>query len=140
MLSLARPLDRFPLARAQSVEELAAALAQIFGTSVVKIGRDNKKISCVINHYQLKDIGISYSRYGAAARRQFPENDFAAHGFPFGGRGKIETNEITGPLSSKRSVTTSPGHDIKANISDDYEHLLLKINRRRTTANHAIID
>lgn len=126
-----RPLDRFPLVRTQDTEELCAALSRIYAEPKLSLDRGARRIDVAINHLQLNDIGVGYTKYGKGMAAAYPENNFALQVFPIRGLGKLTIGEAGNPLDQYHGSTVSPGTSFAIRFDIDYEHLVLVI---RTTA------
>jgi len=128
---MARPLDRFPLVRTQNPEELCAALSRIYAEPKLSPEGGARKIDVSINHFQINDIAMGYTKYGTGMAAAYPENNFALQVFPVQGCGKLTIGKTENPLDQSHGTTVSPGTSFAISFNVEYEHLVLVI---RTSA------
>ncbi len=128
---MARPLDRFPLVRTQNPEELCAALSRIYAEPKLSPEGGATKIDVSINHFQIDDMAIGYTKYGTGMAAAYPENNFALQVFPVRGCGSLTISKTENPLDWRHGTTVSPGTSFAISFNVDYEHLVLVV---RTSA------
>jgi AraC-binding-like domain len=122
-----RPLERFPLVRTQDTEELCAALGRVYAEPKLSLDRGVRRIDVSINHLQLDDIGIGYTKYGQGVAAAFPGNNFALQVFPIQGLGQLTIGSEDHPLDRYHGTTVSPGIQFAIKFNIDYEHLVLVV-------------
>jgi AraC-like DNA-binding protein len=133
-----RPLDRFQVIRTQNVEEIRAAFARMYGQSMSVEG-NAKRLDAAINRCAMKDISLSYARFGADMGLVFPETVVTFHMIPVRGRGEATVNGAAIPLSAGHGVTISQGVSFAERFNTDYEHVVLAINTLALTDKLAVL-
>jgi hypothetical protein len=124
----ARPLDRYPVVRTRSVEEMRAALARIHTKPILVPEGRVRTPDIVFNNYQYRHIGISFGKYGSAVRVEFPHHDYHSQLFPIKGRSEILNDGTLVSVTGSSSAAISAGTSITVRHSADYEHLTLRIH------------
>jgi AraC-like DNA-binding protein len=129
-----RPLDRFPVIRARSVDELHAVFARVYGLSLLVEG-NTKAVDVAVNCYPMKDIILGYSKYSADMGLVFPDtvSDRTFHIVPVRGRGEAAVNGDVVPLRAGRSMTIARAVNFAERFGTDYEHIALTMNTRTLT-------
>lgn len=123
------PLDRFPLIRTRDPEELRHAFTQLHAKPDLHL-ESTRNVDAEINLYRMKDVGLSYARYGTGIDMAFPESDQFAQTFPIRGEGESAVNKDAIVLRRGRGVIVSPGATLNSRLNTGYEHLVLLINAR----------
>jgi AraC-binding-like domain len=124
----ANPLCRFPVVRTCDVDEMRAAMAQIQLKPVISPEGSIGTYDITFNNYQLRNIGISFVKFGAAVRVDHFDTNFISQMFPISGKGEIVSNGIATPLNLTSGAVSSAGASFTARRSDNYEHLVLRID------------
>lgn len=133
-----QPLNRFPLFRTRSAEEMRAALAQLYGKPTLSFERGVTTIDAVANHHRLSDIGLAYVKYGTTMNVAYPEGNFTMQAFPVRGAGAMTIGKTEFPLNSRRGAILA-GTGFAARLGPDYEHLILTMDTRALTSKLAAI-
>ncbi len=128
-----RPLDRFPVLRTRSIEEMRDALERICAKPVLVPEDRARKLNVAFNHYQLRHVGVSFIKYGSAVRVDFPHTGYAVQMFPVRGNGEILNDRALVPLTKANSVVNSAGISYTARLAADYEQLVLRIQSAALT-------
>jgi hypothetical protein len=124
----ARPLDRFPVIRTRSIDEMRAALARIYAKPVLIPKGRVRTIDAVANSRPLRHIVPCYGKYGAAMRAEFSESNFCIQIFPIGGKGEVVIGGAATSVTPENCAVISSGTGFKANYSADYEHVVLMLH------------
>jgi AraC-like DNA-binding protein len=127
-----RPLDRFPVARARSVEEMRAVFARVYGLSVLVEG-NTRTVDVAANCYPMKSLILGYSKYSADMGLVFPDTVDTFHIVPVRGRGEAAVNGDVVPLRAGRSITVPRAVNFAERFGTDYEHIVLTMNTRTLT-------
>jgi len=122
-----RPLDNYPLTCTNSIEVARESLARIYAEPRLILARGEKALNVTINNCQLRHVGLTYLTFGAAAQIEFPETNYLSMLFPIRGRGRITNGMTTEHIGPERGLTINSAMSFEANYSDDYEHLVLRI-------------
>ena len=126
------PLRRFPAVRTQDVGELRQRMSGLFSVLSMDLGRDaHRTFEGHLNHRQLKDVGLTYIRYGAALAACVSHGDSFLQGFPLRGHGSYVLDGAEGGVSRSHGVSCGPRADLRVKYSSDFEHLILRINPQR---------
>jgi hypothetical protein len=128
ILMLTKPLDRFPVIRTRSVEKMRAALAQVYTKPIFELQGRVRTLDVSFNNYQLQHSGLSYVKYGAPVRLEFPDTDFLSQLFPIKGKGEVLTGGTLVSMTQDSGVVNSPYTSFTAKLSADYEHLVLRMD------------
>lgn len=121
----AQPLDRFPLVRTRSAEEMRAALGQVYARPTVLPDGSSDAVDVTVNHYQADNMAVAYTRYGRGVTALYPENNFVFQAFPVRGRGEIMVGKRSTSLTPGHGVIVSPGMRFAITLNENYEHLVL---------------
>jgi hypothetical protein len=134
MKGSARPLDRFPLVRTDSIEEICAALARVYAKPTWRVAGKTGKADVTLNYHPLKHVALGYTKYGVALTGDYPESTCYLQTFPIRGRGQVTIKKFASPLRPGHGLTVSPGRRFAAKFDADYEHLLLVLNAQGVTS------
>jgi len=129
-VTAAWPLDRYPLVRTTSAEEMCAALARVYAKPALDLPRGTRDVDVRLNYFQMKTIGLGYTKYGVGVGMAYPESAMTLQTFPVCGRGEVSIGGVPGALSPRRGVTASPGTGFAVRLEPDYEHCLLLLNTK----------
>lgn len=83
------------------------------------------------NYRQLHDVGLVYARYGSPLAVRVSQGDSYLQGFPLRGHGLYALEGTEGDASRHRGITMGPGTDLRLRYSEDFEHLILRIEPQR---------
>jgi len=133
------PLDNFPLLRSKDVEEARDCLARIYGKRVLIPQHDVEGFNAIINACHLRDIGLLYGTFGAAASFEFPPVDYFCQLFPLRGTGETAIGQVSSNLIRGAGAVTSAEAPHQTKISADYAHLVLRIDAKALTAKLAAL-
>ena len=126
----ARPLDRFPLVQSQNADEVCAALARVYAKPTLHLEGSGKQIDATFNLYQMKDVGLGYTRYGMPISVVYPESDSTMQTLPIRGQGEATVDRVVGALDPHHGMTVSPGASVSVRLNANYEHFILLMNTR----------
>ncbi len=133
------PLDRFPLVRSQSAEEICAALARVYARPTLHVDGNKQHIDAVFNLYRMKDVALGYTRYGIPISLLYPESEVVLQTLPIGGRGVALVTESDYQLDAGCGLTLTPGQSFAVRLNANYEHLILLTNAAALHAKLAAI-
>jgi AraC-like DNA-binding protein len=137
--AFAQPLDRFPLVRTRSVEEMLAALARIYAKPAWRFEGKGDTVDVALNYRPLTHIGLGYTKYGDDMSGRYPESGVSLQTVPIRGRGEATFRGIANPLGVGRGLTVSAGRSFATNLDRDYEHLLVLMNPHALTEKLKVI-
>src|SRR5262245_21611967 len=116
------PLSRFPALRTRDVDELRQRMSGLFSVRSMDLGRGARRtFEGRLNHRQLRDVGMSYARYGAALTASLSHGDSYIQGFPLRGQGSYVLNGSEGGTSPGHGIFCGPGADLRLEYSSDFE-------------------
>lgn len=124
-----RPLDQFPVIRTDDVDEMRAAIGQIYGEGHFSVAREWKGFQAHGNHCQLNAIGISYASYGVAVDHSYP--DFAA-GYAITiaaagtGWGRVGRRAVS--VTDRQGLIASPGTSVELHCGPGYEEVTILLD------------
>jgi len=72
-----KPLDSFPIIRSRNVEEVREAIIGSYGALRLDLPRQAEGFDVRANHWQSRNVGLSYCGYGASVERDFPLQIFS---------------------------------------------------------------
>lgn len=122
-----RLLDRFPVVRTQSADEMCAALERVYAKPMVHLSTEMKKVDFAINYCPMTYIGLGNTKYGIGVSLVYPESDIFMQTFPVRGQGRATIDGLARPLDLDHPVTVSPRMHFAVDLSANYETLLLLI-------------
>lgn len=128
------PLSRFPALRTRDVDELRDRLSNLFSVWSLELGRSTRRtFDGRLNHRQMRDIGLTYARYGAELAVTVSQTDCYLQGFPVRGSGSFTLDGSEGIVSRDYGIVGAPGADMRIKYSFDFEHLIIRIGPDRLT-------
>ena len=130
MTAAVRSLDRYPLIRTQSADELCDALARVYAKPSLNVESRTKTGDVTFNYCQMNDIGLGYAQYGIGVRLMYRESNFTLQTFPVRGCGQAKIDGVVNPLGPRRGLTMSSGRSFAVKVNDGYEHFVLVIDPR----------
>ncbi len=139
LMPSALPLDRFPLVRAKSAEQISAALAEVYARPTLQIDGNKNQIDAVLNLYQGKDVALGYTRYGIPISLRYPESEVVLQTLPIRGEGEAVVSETEYALDASCGLTLTPGESFEVRLNANYEHLILLTNAAALHAKLAAI-
>jgi AraC-like DNA-binding protein len=126
------PFSRFPAVRTRDVDELRQRMSGLFSVWSMDFGRDARMtFDGRLNHRQMRDIGLTYARYGAPLVASLSHGDSYLQGFPLRGHGHYVLGRSEGDASRNHGIAIGPGTDLRLKYSADFEHLVLRINPQK---------
>lgn len=133
-----KPLDRFPVIRTESIDEMKAAIALYYGDVRLSVTGNSKSFRAHGNHCQLNAIGISYATYGASVSHFYPhlETSYAIPMAAAGaGWGKIGHDAIG--VNRRQTLIGSPGLSGELHVGPEFQEMTVQLDAsavRRTLA------
>ena len=100
VIATERALDRFPLVRTQSADEMCDALSRVYAKPTLHLKGRTRKGDVKFNYCQMKDIGLGYAQYGIGVRSVYLESSFTLQTFPVRGYGEAIVDNIVSSLLS----------------------------------------
>jgi AraC-like DNA-binding protein len=133
------PLERFNVLRTRDPEQLRERLATLYSVSKLELLRGATRFNAVLNHYQLKSIGLSYARYGAPVRITMSNADFYTQGFGIRGYGEAVTDGQFFVVAKGKGGSAGPGSNALLSYQTGFEHVFLKISPEALSAKLAVL-
>jgi AraC-binding-like domain len=127
------PLDNFPLLRSKDVEDVRDCLERVYGKRVLIPQHAVEGFNAIINSCRLRDTGLLYGTFGAAADFDFPPVDYFCQLFPLRGTGETAIGQVSTDLIRGAGAVTSAEAPHRTKISADYAHLVLRIDAAALT-------
>jgi AraC-like DNA-binding protein len=122
------PLRNFAALRTRDPDELRERIAPLYAVTRIELPRSSTiKFNAVLNHRELRDVGLSYARYGAPIQATMANTDFYAQGFGIRGRGEVVVQGRAFNVSDNQGGSGGPGAIAHLHYSADLEHVFLKI-------------
>lgn len=128
-MTLRRPLDRFPLIRAQSTEGARQALSKVYSSDMkFEPLERNGCIDITVNSCQLSRTGLNYTGYGAGAHVRFCGSRVVTLSFPTGGAGRTVIGGTERMLGPEQGLVMPVDGSFDADLSADYQHVVLRMD------------
>lgn len=128
-----RPLDRFSLVNTSNLDDTLAALTRIYAKPILELIDRGHALRAILNHCQLRYIGLSYGSYAATVHMQFPETHFASQIFSIAGRSEAQIDGTSVSVSPDCSVVISPCEVLSVTNDPEYERLVLTLDSAALT-------
>jgi AraC-like DNA-binding protein len=122
------PLERFNVLRTRDPEQLRERLSALYAISRLELPRGKARFNAVLNHYKLKNVALSYARYGAPVRITMSNTDFYTQGFGIRGYGEAVTDGRFFVVAKGKGGAAGPGASALLNYQAGFEHVFLKIS------------
>ncbi|WP_322515365.1 helix-turn-helix domain-containing protein [Rhodopseudomonas palustris] len=124
---LSEPLSRFRAMDTSSPDELAQALARVYGVRHFQCGAAGT-FRVRGNFLQLQDIALGFTSGHAPLIVDFPEADFARLQIALTGHSSTRSAGVTTAIDPRQACITSPARAAHTEFGETYEHLLLRVN------------
>jgi AraC-like DNA-binding protein len=122
------PLRRFPALRSRDLDELRIRMSNLFSVNSMDLDRRaHESFEVCLNHRQLRHVGLTYARYGAAVEASLSHADFFLQGFPLQGGGSCLVDGSDGLISRNHGIVGGPNADVRVKYSSDFEHFILRV-------------
>jgi hypothetical protein len=128
-----RPLHNLPLVRSRDVEEARSWFARACTAPLIVPARGAGAFDATVNGRQIQNMGLFYVTFGDAIELQLQPDGLFCLLFPIGGRGEITFGRSSFGLTGSAGTVSPPNVPIRASLSADYEHLVLRINAQALT-------
>ena len=126
-MTAGRLLDCFPLVRTQNVEELYAALEQIYAKPMLGPAARTAQVDAALNYLPLSYMRFGNTRYGIGTNLAYPESELIMQSFPISGRGAVTDGAFDCALDAENGMITTPGMTFTAQLDASYETIILLI-------------
>ena len=123
-------LNRYPLVRTQSADEMCDALARVYAKPTLYLDGRPEAGDTTLNYCQLDNIGLGYSKYGTGVRLAYAESNFTLQAFPIHGEGEAIFGDTATPLRPGHGMTVSAGVGYEVKFNAGYEHFVLVMDHR----------
>ena len=127
-MELSRPLDSFPLIETGNLDQMRASLARIYVEPVIELVGRERTLRVVINHCQLRHIGLNYACYGAEVHFRYPASNYVGQVFPLAGNADVCTGDVSVAIDAGRSVLFSADSGFTMTSTAAYERLFLTLD------------
>lgn len=117
------PLDRFPLVRTSSVEELQQAYASAYASSRIELTSDSRSFAALFNGRKLTNIELNFASFDADLRLNLPYPNLITQSFVVRGGGEIMTQRAVLPMHAGVIGLITPEEHHKLRIVGEYERL-----------------
>ena len=121
------PLDSFPIIKSRDIEEVREAVARCYGARRFDVPRNLEGFDVRANHWQSRNIGLSYCRYGAPVQLEFPAANFFRQQICLRSGSGIRIGRIEGRVTNEESWVVPPETSINVVFAPDFEQLVLRI-------------
>jgi AraC-like DNA-binding protein len=121
------PLRRFNALRTRDPDELRSRLAPLYAVSRLDLPRSKARFNAVLNHHKLRELGLSYARYGAPVHITMSNTDFYTQGFGIRGYGEAVSDGRLFKIVAGQGGAAGPGATAFLDYRANFEHVFLKI-------------
>lgn len=121
------PLRRFNVLRARDPDELTSRLVPLYAVSKLDLPRSKFRFDAVLNHHKLRELALSYARYGAPVQITMSNTDFYTQGFGVRGYGEATTDGRLFKIAAGQGGSAGPGATALLDYRANFEHVFLKI-------------
>ncbi|MBR1219378.1 AraC family transcriptional regulator [Bradyrhizobium sp. U87765 SZCCT0131] len=133
MLTVPRdPLHRFPTVRTSDPDEFRHALVSIYGARSLTV-HDPTRLRTRGNFVRLGSVAIGFSACTAPAEVRFDGADFARVQIGLTGHARTTSGGRTVDIDARQYCITSPDRPATLEYGEDFEHLVLRIDRNALT-------
>lgn len=123
-----KPLDRFPVVRSRSVEQLQQVYASIYASPRIELESNGSAFSASLNSCKLTDIALNYASYSAALRMVLPYPNSFMQLFFLRGNGDVVAGKAVTPIQpgSAQVITPTERHVVRIGANHERLGLMLK--------------
>ncbi len=107
---------------------MCAALARVYAKPALALDAGIKEVDVVLNHFQMKNSALGYTKYGIRMGLAYPESRFTLQTFPVRGRGETRVDDTESALNPQRGMTVTPGMSFAVKLNANYEHYLFVVD------------
>ena len=124
----ANPLDTFPAVRSRNSEEVQEALVRTFGARRFDLPHGSEGLNVRANHWQSRNIGVSYCNYGGRVQVEFPGAAFFRLQMCLRGGADIRIDRLQRQVTREETPVIPPGTVLINDFSPGYEQLVLRVD------------
>jgi AraC-like DNA-binding protein len=95
--------------------------------SKLDLPRSKFRFDAVLNHHKLRELALSYARYGAPVQITLSNTDFFTQGFGVRGYGEAITDGRLFKIAAGQGGAAGPGATALLDYRANFEHVFLKI-------------
>jgi AraC-like DNA-binding protein len=126
-------LSSFPIIETTQPDEMEAALVRAFGIRAFDVREGSAGFYARTNKILLQSVRLTNTYYGPAVRIKYPEMPFVRQQICLSGAGRTTMRGTGISLSPQASCTISAGVETAADLSCDFEILLLRFDLHALT-------
>ena len=126
--SSARPLDSFPIIRSRNAEEVREAVVRTYGARRLNFPRHAEGFNARANHWQSRNIGLSYCSYGAQVQLEFPEAAFFRQQICLRGGADVTVDRFPRQVTMDETCIVPPDTPLYVDFRPGFEQLVLRID------------
>lgn len=127
------PLDRFQQIRESRLEDTLRLLSELYARPTIEVLGNASDFRATLNNKAFKSISLSFSKFGAAVRTEFPESGMVAQVFPLQGSGENLFGRRSIVMNSTNGVVASANTGFKSKLDASYERIILRADSRALT-------
>lgn len=128
-----RPLDNFPVIRTFDIEEASEGLARIYVRPTLASPPPDGGFRAAVNECRLQNVRLVYASFGAPFGLEFPPADWFLQMLPVRGKGELFARQVILSLMPGVSATISPDAGYRVHYGEEYEAVLLKLDKQALT-------
>jgi AraC-like DNA-binding protein len=106
---------------------LRSRLAPLYAVSKLDLPRSKFRFDAVLNHHKLRELALSYARYGAPVQITMSNTDFYTQGFGVRGYGEAVADGRLFKIAAGQGGAAGPGATALLDYRANFEHVFLKI-------------
>ena len=128
----ANPLDSFPAVRSRDPDQVEDALIRTYGAHRLTLPR-RSGLDVRANHWQSRNIGLSYCNYGGQAQVEFPGASFYRQQLALHGGAEIRIDGIQREVTLDETPVIPPNASLFYDFPANYEQVVLRVDASALT-------
>jgi AraC-like DNA-binding protein len=130
----ARPLDSSPLVRSRNANDVRSVLVGSYGARRLDVSAGAERLDVWINHWQSKNIGLSFCSYGAPVEVDFPAVTVFRQLLCLRGISRASLGQLERQVTVDETCIVPPEVPVDVVFGPGYEQLVLRIEVQSLTS------
>ena len=119
----AKHLDAFPAVRSRNAEEVEAGIIQTYGARRFSLSHRNTALNVHANHWESRNIALSFCSYGADVQVDFPGAGFFRQQICLEGGADNRVGGTERDLTLKKTYVVPPETPLRTHFSPNFEQI-----------------
>jgi AraC-like DNA-binding protein len=128
------PLDKFQVVRESRLEDTLHLLSELYARPRMEVLGKQSDFRATLNNKSFENSSLSFSRFGAAVRTEFPESEMVAQVFPLQGNGENICGRTSAVMNSPNGIVVSANTGFKSKLDANYERIILRTSSKELTS------